>query len=567
MLRELAIRNFAIIEDLRIRLDEGLTIFSGETGTGKSVIINAVHLLLGGRAASKLVRTGAESAELEALFTFGADSTAADRMRENDFDPDEELVIRRVISAKNQNRVYINGRLATMQMLSEIAGTLASISGQHAHQRLLREEEHLLVLDRYAGLLPLREEVSALYHRVVPLMKERQDLERKAAEQERSRELLSFQRDEIAAADLHPGEDLSLEAERQRLRNAETLYRTVHDCVEELYASRGALVERLGEVEKRLQKAAAVDPPLGEWAESAGQIGIQIEDMAEQLRDYLTRLDLDGNRLEAVEERLDRVHRLKRKYGDSVESILERLVQIEGELSDLQRLGDQIADLDRQLVSLREQLGARAEALSRQRNNAAIRLSTEVEKELRSLRMEATEFHIALTPTPPGERAGATLQLGGAAVDATGMDRASFRIAPNPGEPLKPLNAIASGGELSRLVLALKAILADTDALSTVIFDEVDAGIGGEVAEVVGRKLADLAGHHQVVCITHLPQIARFGDHHFRVIKETRSGRTRATIQSVDRTERIREIARMLGGETITSAVMEHARELIDKDR
>ena len=559
MLRELTIRNFAIIDDLIIGFQPGLTILSGETGAGKSIIINAVNLLLGSRASDRLVRTGADSAELEALFEVPPESPVARLMTENEFDPGEGLMIRRIISAGGRNRVYINSRLATMKLLND----LASISGQHAHQGLLNEEGHLDILDLFGGLMPLREKVRQRHGGILPLLEKLKSLRSKKDRQSEQIDLLRFQEEEIQAAAIEPGEDEALEGERRILKNAETLYRIVYEGVEALYNAEDAVAARLSEAARGLEKACEIDPGLTDRTRAVADAAFQIEDIAEGLRSYLQTVRIDEGRLEEVESRLDALQKLKRKYGGSLADVLAKLASIEAELASIENIDEEIAGTEATLAERHRDLATLAEDLSVKRKETARTLAEKVESELDTLKMADTRFEVVVEPLPAGEGADPWLTTGEAAIGPSGMDRARFMIAPNVGEALKPLAAIASGGELSRVVLALKAILAQTESVETVIFDEVDAGVGGGVAEVVGRKLASLAGFHQIVCITHLPQIAKFADRHFRISKGVEGGRTRTTIVPLDEAERVQEIARMLGGVEVTQTTLDHAREML----
>ncbi|MFC1489121.1 DNA repair protein RecN [Thermodesulfobacteriota bacterium] len=565
MLQELSIRNFTIIDDLQISFSNGLTILSGETGAGKSIIINAVNLLLGSRASAKLIRTGAETAELEALFHIARSSRISEIMEENGLDASEGLLIRRIISRTNRHKNYINGRLCTIQQLNSITKNLASISGQHTHQGLLQEEQHLMILDQFGNLTPLRGEVYACFHEIEPLIQKLKNLGDLRDRQTEHLKLLEFQKKEIIEAALTPGEDAALEREKVRLKNAEALYQTIHDSIEQLYSAQGAIVERLFEVKKNLEKACQIDPELSPKAEKITETTFHIEDIAEELRTYLGNLQVDENRLEEIEERLDTLSKLKRKYGKSIKDVLWHLESIDHELSNLKNISETITKTEERISKLHEKLSRLAIKLSKKRKQMAEMLSKKVVKELSSLEMSDTKFHVSLQTIPAGDHTDPYLVIEGNATSETGIDRSTFLIAPNVGEPLKPLSHIVSGGELSRVVLALKAILAKTESVETIVFDEVDAGIGGSVAEVVGKKLSSLARHHQIICITHLAQIAKFGDYHFRISKKVSRGRTQSLINLLDETERIKEIARMLGGEKITQATLDHAHEMLDR--
>ena len=565
MLRELSIRNFAIIDDLQISFSEGLSILSGETGAGKSIIINAVNLLLGSRATAKLIRAGYETAELEALFQIKKQSPIAKIMKDNGYNPEEGLLIRRTVSRKDRHRIYINGHLATIGILNLITENLASISGQHAHQGLLKEDQQLAIIDQFGGLTAVREKVSRCFHEIVPLIRKLNDLKHKRDRQAEHIQLLEFQQKEIRQTSITPGEDAALEQERTRLKNSEALFQAVQGSIEMLYDSQGAAVEGLLAVKKDLEKASTIDPVLGPKAERIAEAAFHLEDVADELRTYLKNIQMDESRLDTVEARLDTLVKLKRKYGNSLEAVHLRLESIDHELSKMGNLSEDIADTEKKLFELHGELTELTRKLSMNRKETAKTLAQKVEKELTSLKMPHTKFDISFRTLPADEGADPYLTINGQTVFETGIDQATFRIAPNVGEPLKPLSSIVSGGELSRVVLALKAILAETDSVEAIVFDEVDAGIGGSVAEVVGKKLAALARHHQVICITHLPQIAKFGDHHFRISKQVSGGRTRTTIERLVETERVKEIARMLGGEKITRATLDHAHEMLGK--
>lgn len=566
MLLELSIRNFAIIDDLNIQFSEGLTILSGETGAGKSIILNAVNLLLGSRAAASLIRTGSDTAELEALFKISPNSRAARVMIENDYPIEDGLLVRRVISRSNQNRIYINGRLSTIQLLNSITDNLASISGQHAHQGLLKDEQHLLILDQFAGLMPQRETMVTTYHDLLPLIEQLErlkDIQKKQAEQI---DYLTYQRREIMDADISPGEDIALEQEKVKLKNGELLYQTAHDTVHELYNAEGSIIEKLTELKKGIEKASRLDPYFNDKLTLLSDVGYQVEDLVTDLRSYLTNVRMDEKRLEAVDERLDTLNRLKRKYGGSIEEVLSHLEVITNEMDGIESIAEKISEIEKQISHTRERLVQVATELSGHRVEAAKIIADKIESELGTLSMKHTRFQVNLKKMSPDDNVDSHLVHDQYAIHETGFERAVFSIAPNVGETLKPLASIASGGELSRVVLAVKAILAETESVETIVFDEVDAGIGGGVAEVVGKKLADLAAHHQVICITHLPQIAKFGNFHFGITKDVSDGRTRTLIKPLTREQRIEEIARMLGGVNITETTLEHARELFDHE-
>ncbi|MCP4158810.1 MAG: DNA repair protein RecN [Deltaproteobacteria bacterium] len=565
MLQELSIRNFAIIDDLNISFSEGLTVLSGETGAGKSIILNAVNLLLGSRATSKMVRTGTEFAELEAFFHITKGSDVYQLMEEHGYDPSEGLIIRRIISGNDRHRIYINGRIGTIQLLTSITQNLASISGQHAFQGLLKEDQHLSILDQFDNLRNLREGVSIAYKEIVPLinkLKELKDLQKRQSEHI---ELLTFQKKEIEEATLVALEDEELEKEKTKLRNSETLYQAVHSSIQEIYSHPGSVFEKLVNVKKEIEKSARLDFDLDTRSQEIEDIIFRVEDTASELREYRNNIRIDEGRLETVEERLDLLQKLKRKYGGTeatLDNIFSYYNEICTELNDVKNISSNIDDISEKLKKKHSKLSDKALKLSKKRAHAAKIFSDKIAEELSSLEMPDTSFEVLLTQEKAIDGEG--LNVSGYKIDETGMDNAVFMISPNIGEALKPLSKIASGGELSRVVLAMKAILAEKDSVGTVIFDEVDAGIGGGIAEVVGKKITSLSNYHQVICITHLPQIAKFGNHHFKISKKVEDGRTSTSISPLDKEKRVEEIARMLGGIEITDATFNHAREMIE---
>jgi len=564
MLQELIIKNFAIIDDLHIRFSDGLTILSGETGAGKSIIIQTINLILGHRVTTRHIRSGSESAQIEALFHITTGSKVARIMEQNGYDPKEGLLIRRIISRNDKHRIYINGHLSTVQVLSAITENLASISGQHAHQGLLQEEQHLLILDQFGELIPLQTRVYEAFHTLVPLIKKHENLKALQDRQAEHIQLLMFQKNEIINAAITPGEDTALEQEQKKLKHADALCRTLQDILGVLYHHPGAVIESLGEVKKSLDRASLIDTGLSSKTEAVAQAMIHLEDITEELRHYLETIDVDGDRLEVVESRIFALQKLKRKYGKTLEEVLSYLDNINRSLGEVENISESISKTESELLTQQDRLAKSAITLSQKRHIAANILAKKVEEELATLGMDRTQFQVYLQKNPASTATPSYMNINGHGVSEYGIDRVTFMIAPNVGEDLKPLASIVSGGELSRVVLALKAILAQTESVETVVFDEVDAGIGGKVAEVVGKKLLSLSRYYQTICITHLPQIAKFGNHHIKIFKEVSHGRTVTLMEPLSNQERIKEIARMLGGVTITPTTLEHAREMLE---
>ncbi|MCG8637319.1 MAG: DNA repair protein RecN [Desulfobacterales bacterium] len=563
MLSALAIKNFAIIEDIRIEFNAGLSILTGETGAGKSIIIEAVNLLLGSRASADLVRTGKESAELEAFFEIDEDSHAARVMKDQGMEWEDGLIIRRVISSSGKSRVYINSRQSTLDLLKQVTVNLAGISSQHAHQGLLKEENHLDILDEFANTLDLRKEVATLHKKIQPLKKEIQALETRKEAAEKEQALLQFQVDEIEAADIQPDEDETLARKRERLQNASQIFETVNGAIHEIYDREGALLERISSLSDRFRRYGASDGQLKKLGDRLDAVSFDLQDMISDLRHYTDTIDLDPESLEIVDQRLDLISKLKRKYGGSLESLFEQYHAMSADLEENLGLGKKIRRLEKELSGLESDIRQKAKALSMRRKKEGIALSRLAQAELGALEMGRARFEVAFSTLASDNPADITTR-DNEKIFPTGMDRVGFLLSPNPGETPKPLAKIASGGELSRIVLALKAVLSKGQSLETLVFDEVDSGIGGATSEKVGLKLRELGDLHQVICITHLAQIARYGAHQYRIFKQVVKDRTATSIIPLSsEDERVEEIARMIGGREITEATRTHARELL----
>ena len=549
MLLNLTITNFATIDRLEVQFDEGFNVLTGETGAGKSIILDAFGLLLGDRARPDLVRAGSAEATVEALFDLNGRDDIRQSFNDSGFHVDEELVLRRVVQSGGRSRAYINGSLATLSQLQPLTELLVTVCGQHEHQSLLQRNLHLTILDRYGAL---DVQVNAYRDSYRTMQSVAQKLDRlKDAERDRQQRLdfLRHQSDEIDAAQLVPNEEETLLAERLLLQNAERLAAITRDGYEVLYDHSGAVCEVLGELTSELQSVADIDQELGSLAERVQRSLFELEDVSIQLRSYLGRIAFEPDRLEAIEERLAGLTRLKRKYSPSLNEILNLKIDFDREIEELENASETRDNLADELVVLSERTRTLGEELSVARRQVASQLVTTLVDELGDLAMPGATFDVSFTTlTQPGQ---------------DGIERIEFLVSLNPGEPLMPLAKVASGGELSRLMLALKRLAPDADSVPTVIFDEVDAGIGGVAATAVGRKLRAVSGSSQILCVTHLPQVAAFADHHHRVIKREVAGRTLATMECITGDERVREMARMLGGAQMTDQTLLHAKELI----
>ncbi|MGK2906869.1 MAG: DNA repair protein RecN [Desulfuromonadales bacterium] len=549
MLLNLTITNFAIIDRLEVQFDAGFIVLTGETGAGKSIILDAFGLLLGDRARPDLVRAGSAEATVEALFDLTGREDIRLSFNDSGFHVDEELVLRRVVQSGGRSRAYINGSLATLSQLQTLTELLVTVCGQHEHQSLLQRNLHLTILDRYGAL---DEQVNAYRDSYRAMQSVTQKLDRlKDAERDRQQRLdfLRHQSDEIGAAQLVPDEEEALLSERLLLQNAERLATITRDGYEVLYDRSGAVCEVLGELTAELQSVAEIDQELGSLAETVQRSLFELEDVSTQLRSYLGRIAFEPDRLEAIEERLDKLTRLKRKYAPSLNEIMRLKIDIDCEIEELENASETRDNLADELVVLSARTLTLGEGLSVVRRQVAGQLVTTLVDELGDLAMPGASFDVSFTSlTQPGQ---------------DGIERIEFLVSLNPGEPLMPLAKVASGGELSRLMLALKRLAPNADSVPTVIFDEVDAGIGGAAATAVGRKLRAVSGSSQILCVTHLPQVAAFADHHHRVIKREVAGRTLATMECISGDERVREMARMLGGAQVTDQTLLHAKELI----
>jgi DNA repair protein RecN (Recombination protein N) len=554
MLLELRIRNFAIIDVLNLSFSKGFNILTGETGAGKSIILNAVHVLLGDKATEEWIRSSEEEASVEALFNISENLEVQEKIKEkvpslSGSGEEESLLIRRVISRSGRGKVFINGNLATLGVLLEFAEGLLSIYGQHEHQSLQRVETHIDILDEFGGLLGLREAFQKQYQEFVSVSEELGKIQAEKERKAKERELMAFQSKEIETSGLQVGEEESLKEERTILTHAKRLMDFSRAAEETLYSEQGSMIEKIQKILNQGREMAAIDPSLSQPLKALETTLIQLEEIALVMRDYSGRVEMNPMRLDEIENRLEEIDRQKRKYGSTVKEVLSFKHRTDEALRSFRTDEERLSHLEGRLEPLRQGVIGLGGKLSGERKRVAFELKKSIERELNSLGMKKTIFEIHIDPLP---------------LSLKGVDRVEFLISPNVGEEVKPLAKIASGGELSRIMLAMKKILAKVGGRQVLIFDEVDSGIGGAMAEVVGKKLRELSRHHQVICVTHLPQIACFADQHYSVRKEVKSGRTLTLVDQLNRESVVDEIARMLGGVKVTEKTRAHAQEMIE---
>jgi len=573
MLTELRIHNFAIIDKLDLRFGPGLIILTGETGAGKSIILDAVVMLIGGRADATFIRTDADAAFVEGVFHLrGPEKEAVHAIlqREELMDDPDYVVLTREVRREGRSVARVNGRTANVSLLKELGALLIDIHGQAEHLSLLDPRAHLGLLDRYAEVARPLSDYRQTYHQLLNLRHELNDIRKAQAEAERRVDMLTYQAEEIESARLKPGEDEELRKERDRLANAESLSRNAQEALavlEEGSPETPAATDLIGQVVQALAALAKVDSAQNEMADQAELILDNISELIHNLQDYLDEIEFNPKRLDEVEERLDLIHSLIRKYGGSIPAVIAYGAEARKQLELITTASERIQELEMQEAKLLEKLAKQGGLLSEKRKAAAIEMGNGIETELDDLRMEAAKFGVdfQIKPDPNGAPIDNGARI---AFDQNGFDKVEFLIAPNPGEGLKPLAKIASGGETSRLMLGLKNVLARADEVPSLIFDEIDQGIGGRVGMVVGQKLWNLSRMHQVFCVTHLPQLAAFGDEHYQVQKLVQGNRTLTIVERLDGEPRLLELSQMLGevGEgTLRSAheLMQVARQRI----
>ncbi len=567
MLKELRIENFAIIDQIELLFGDGLTAFTGETGAGKSILLDAIEALMGGRAETTMIRADAERANLEAVFTIPEQNRKEITdllIAEELLDDQHEVVFNREIRRNGRNAARINGHAVSVTLMREIGSYLVDIHGQSEHLSLLTVRQHLSLLDRFADNAPLLEQYQHVYEQMKKVRTELELLRKTEQDAARQTDLLTYQIQEIDAANLEPGEEDTLRGELTRLANAEklaSLAQTAYTLLEESTPDAQSISGMLGEVTQSIQRLAHIDESLQDMADQSETAAAQLADISLSLQEYIDQIEYNPRRLTEVENRLVLITTLKKKYGPDEQAILDFADSARVQLENISHAEERIQEMEQKEALLLEQLSAAALALSESRQSAAQSLSQQVEKELADLKMAGARFSVQLEHKPQED--GVPLQNGSRVrFTRTGIDQAEFLIAPNPGEGLKPLVKIASGGETSRLMLALKNVLAKADTIPVLVFDEIDQGIGGRVGAIVGEKLWQLGRSHQVLCVTHLAQLAAYGNQHFHVYKRIDDGRTHTIVEELRGAQRLGELALMFGSDSEANRIA--AREAVE---
>jgi DNA repair protein RecN (Recombination protein N) len=566
MLSELHIENFAIISHLELNFKHGLTIFTGETGAGKSIIVDAVEAILGSRAEATMVRTGAERALVEASFEIPDEVDQAVRQILEREQLQEEiglLTLGREIRNSGRSIARVNGRNVNVGILSELSEYLVDVHGQSEHLSLLHVRQHLGLLDSYAHVEEELGKYQETYYHLMQVRKQLNELRKAESDAARQIDILKYQIDEIEASHLHEGEEDELRAERTRLANAEGIASTVQEAVQILdegTPESPGVSDLVGQVTSQLNNLSRLDPQQEKLGERAQNTLDELTDLAASLRDYLETVEFNPKRLDQVEERLNLIQNMKRKYGENIPAVLKFVEQAKAQLDSITHASERMLVLESDETELLSKIGMMGQLLSSERHEAAVRLETALETELIHLSMAGAKFKVEFSERQSDE--GVPLSDGRKVVfDATGLEHVEFLVAPNPGEGLKPLVKIASGGETSRLMLAIKNVLAQADKVPTLIFDEIDQGIGGRVGSIVGKKLWELARQHQVLCVTHLPQLAAYGEQHLRVVKQIKDGRTETQVNILKGEDRLIELAQMMG--EVSDGTRQSAKELL----
>ncbi|MCC5889642.1 MAG: DNA repair protein RecN [Alkalibacterium sp.] len=559
MLESLKIKDFAIIEDLSLDFRKGMTVLTGETGAGKSIIIDAVGLLAGGRGSSEFVRHGSKKCILEGQFTYKPTEILSELLKQNEIEAEEQtLLIQREIFSSGRNVCRINGSIVTIAILKEIGSQLIDIHGQNEHQELMVPENHIYLLDYFGSkeLAVLKQDYAVVYKELRRLERERRNWEFNEQELAQRIDVLKYQVDEISAAKLKANEEDELKEEEQKLTNHQAIVEALSTTYSLLQGEELSGLDLVGQAMERMQGISEIDESFKQIADTLSSAFFQLQEVSSDVYSEMDQLEYDEERLNEIEERLNLIQQLKRKYGHSIDDILTHYNQAEAELEKLENREDQVDSLAQKTTALRQEALQIAEKLSAIRKRTAKSLETSILEQLNQLYMEKVKFSVQFKAVSSSSDSGSKL-------NDNGMDKVEFHVATNPGEPLKPLSKVASGGELSRMMLAMKTIFSHSQGITSIIFDEVDTGVSGRVAQAIADKIHSVASHSQVLCITHLPQVAAMADHHLYIRKEVNEDRTRTFVEQIVKADRTEEIARMLSGEELTQLTVETAEELL----
>ncbi len=549
MLTEINLKNYAIIESLKLNFKEGFNIITGETGTGKSIIVDAINIILGDRATSDLIRSGTEEAVIEAIFDLNGRDDIKELLNSRGISvSDNELLIRRVIPRNGRARIYINDNAVTLKLLMNITEDLIDIFSQHEHQSLLRERNHIKYLDLFMDRNDLKEEYKKTYEDLKTVRKKLDSMITAARDREEKEEFLKYQLNELTSLNPRPNEDRELEKESSVLSNSEEIAETVNEANRLIYEKDESIYVALNRVLKRINNISQVDKDLAEIGKSLNETIISLEDVARSIRSYSETIRHDPGRLDQISNRLAELNKMKKKYRTDTNGLIEKIDEIKKQIDELQNLEHDMEKTEEHHDTLKEKAGKLADELRTQRQIASRELSERFQREAALVGLKGSTLEVSIEEKDMGP---------------DGADRVRFLFSANPGEPPRELSKVASGGELSRVMLLLKELLTKPDNRSVLIFDEADSGIGGAVAETIGKKIKTLAVNNQVLCITHLPQVAKFADYHYVVNKYNENNRTKVSVELLDEESRIKEIGRMLAGEKVTNKTLEAAKEML----
>lgn len=566
MLKSLLIKNYALIEEISVEFSSGLTIITGETGAGKSIVIDAFGLLLGERASSEMIRAGAEKAVVEGVFSIKNNRRIAEILRANESDVTDELLVRREVTAKGQSRCFVNDSPVSVSLLKEIGDALVDLHGQHEHQSLLRPETHIDFLDAFGGYEKELATYQQSYRKLAELMSKKRELQEQEEQLKAKKSLYEFQIKEIDAVNPQAGEEEQLEAEEKILGSSEKLTELTNGVYSLLYDSENSARDVISKARKMLEQLAEIDAQFNTTVEEAKSAEVIVDELSKFIQQYSSKIEFNPLRLEEIRERLGALSILKKKYGGSLEALIAYRQNIGNEFKVAENFEIEISKLEKEIDFLRNECGAKAHTLTQRRKEAAKKLEKEILSSLTELGIQKGKFVITIEQNKlNGSGNALAVRIGDLLFEATpkGVDRVEFFISTNVGEDVKPLVKVASGGEVSRIMLALKSALAQSDKTPLLIFDEIDTGVSGRIGQAVGLSLKKLSTHHQVIAITHLPQIAGLADTHFAVEKIETNKKTTTTLRLLNDDERIKEVAKLLSGENVTEAGLKSAKELM----